>query len=427
MKECKFRDPVHGYIDVRPWERKIIDSRPFQRLRGIKQLALTHLVYHGAEHTRFGHSIGVMHLVTRSFRSVVAKCADLFPREKTDWYEQILRLMALTHDLGHAPFSHGSESVFPDGLEHEDFTDNIVMETEIADYIKEIGTEFTKKYGRDFDITPELICSVYRGKNISNPDFIFLRKFMDSELDCDKMDYLLRDSHYCGVNYGKYDIDRLISCLTAYKQGNHVYLAIEKGGIHAFEEFVLARYFMFVQVYFHKTRRFLDRMLVDYLRDRLPGRNYPKEVKEYLEWDDAKVWAMLKQDEKHHDCADRIINRKIMRNVYETPTHSNVHEKRWYNLTKKRLTEEFGEGQLLFDSADKMTHKIPLKYEIDSEQAIPIILSHSDKPSTISEQSAIINKMTEPINIMRIYAKENISEKAEQLVKKLMRDRESDE
>ncbi len=199
MEEYKFRDPVHGFINVRAHEKKIIDSKSFQRLRGIKQLALTYLVYHGAEHTRFGHSIGVMHLVTKAFKSAISKNKQILTKEQIEWYEQILRLIALTHDLGHAPFSHGSESVFPDGLEHEDFTDKIVMETEIADYIREIGVEFVNKYGKEFDITPELICSIYRGKNISNPDFIFLKKFMDSELDCDKMDYLLRHSLYFGT------------------------------------------------------------------------------------------------------------------------------------------------------------------------------------------------------------------------------------
>jgi len=295
MGDYKFRDPVHGFIYVRPLEKKIIDSRPFQRLRGIKQLALTHLVYHGAEHTRFGHSLGVMHLVTKAFNSAISK-ENPFTKEQADWYEQILRLIALTHDLGHAPFSHGSESVFPDGLEHEDFTDKIILNTEIADFIREIGNEFVHKYGKEFDITPELICSIYHGKNISNPDFIFLKKFMDSELDCDKMDYLLRDSLYCGVNYGKYDVERLISCLTTYKRDSNIFLAIEKGGINVFEEFVLARYFMFVQVYFHKTRRFLDKMLVEYLRTSLPNGRYPNNVDDYLEWNDARVWRNIKKD-----------------------------------------------------------------------------------------------------------------------------------
>ena len=108
-----------------------------------------------------------------------------FTEEKIEWYEQLLRLIALTHDLGHAPFSHASESVFPEGVEHEDFTEKIVKETEIADYIREIGSEFKRK-NVQYNITPELICNIYRGKEHGeNSELTFLKSFMDGELDCD--------------------------------------------------------------------------------------------------------------------------------------------------------------------------------------------------------------------------------------------------
>jgi HD superfamily phosphohydrolase len=379
-------------------------------------------VYHGAEHTRFGHSLGVMHLVTRAFRAVLSNNESLFPKEKIAWYEQILRLMALTHDLGHAPFSHGSESVFPDGLEHEDFTENIILDTEIADFISEIGREFVAEYGGDYDITPGLICSIYQGRSTDNPDFIFLKKFMDSELDCDKMDYLLRDSIHCGVNYGKYDLERLLSSLTAYRQGQNTFLAIKKGGIHVFEEFVLARYFMFVQVYFHKTRRFLDKMLVDFLAAILPDGRYPDKVAEYLHWNDARVWNMIESRESSNESAGRLMGRKIMKCVYESPVHCDITQIQMYNLIKNDLKKLCGGENLLLDSADKMAHKIPLKYEIDSEQAIPIMLDHSEKPSTISTESGIIKKMTEPINILRIYAHESVAEDASAFVKQRMKE-----
>ena len=118
MREDKFRDPIHGFIEVRPYEKEIIDSAPFQRLRNIKQLALTSYLYNGAEHTRFGHSIGVMHLASRAFWSAVSKERYQFaPGDENDkcirWLEQILRLVALTHDLGHSPFSHAAEDLFP--------------------------------------------------------------------------------------------------------------------------------------------------------------------------------------------------------------------------------------------------------------------------------------------------------------------------
>lgn len=421
-EHIEFRDPVHGFINIKPLERKIIDSKPFQRLRGIKQLALTNLVYHGAEHTRFGHSIGVMHLVTRAFNSVVEKNPDLFEETRIKWYEQILRLIALIHDLGHAPFSHGSELVFPDNLKHEEYTEKITMGTEIAEYINEIGAEFVKNHGREYNITPELICSVYRGSNIDNPDFIFLRKFMDSELDCDKMDYLLRDSLYCGVNYGKYDLDRLILCLTAYKEGNNIFLAMDEGGIHAFEEFVLARYFMFTQVYFHKTRRFLDKMLVKYLERCLPNGKYPSDVNDFLDWDDARVWGKIKEDADKDEVANRLYNRRIMKTVYESPTHTVNQDVRIYNFIRANLEKEFGKDKLLYDSADSMVHKIPQAYEIDNERVIPIIRSSAEVPTTIYAESVIINRLTDPINIKRIYADESIKDDAKEYVNKMMKD-----
>lgn len=417
-----FRDPIHGFIPVRPLEKKIIDSQPFQRLRHIKQLSLTYLVYHGAEHTRFGHSIGVMHLVSRAFQAVVNNRPDLFSKEQKEWYEQILRLMALTHDLGHAPFSHGSEAVFPNNLSHEDFTEEIIMKTEIGDFIHEIGQEFVEKYDEEYNITPELICSIYRGRNISNPDFIFLKKFLDSELDCDKMDYLLRDSYYCGVNYGRYDLERLVSMLTVYKEdNNNLYLAIKKGGLCAFEEFVLARYFMFIQVYFHRTRRFLDKMLVEFLRQNLSDGKYPDEVGEYLTWNDNTVWRLIRDAQDKDEYANRLMNRRIMKCVYESPTHSEHIDQNIFNYIKNVLGEKIGKDNFIYDSADKLAHKIPLKHTIDSEQdipeqAIPIILDHTKTPGTISTESGVIKNMTEPINIWRIYAKEEMAVRAKNLV-----------
>lgn len=181
-----------------------------------------------------------MHLVTRAFNSVVEKNPLLFEETQIKWYEQILRLIALIHDLGHAPFSHGSELVFPDNLKHEEYTEKITMGTEIAEYINEIGAES----------------------------------------------------------------------------------AMDEDGIHAFEEFVLARYFMFTQVYFHKTRRFLDKMLVKYLERCLPNGKYPSDINDFLDWDDARVWAKIKEDADKDEVANRLYNRRIMKTVYESPTHT---------------------------------------------------------------------------------------------------------
>lgn len=413
-----FRDPIHGFIEVSDLELKIIDSAPFQRLRNIKQLATTYLVYHGAEHTRFGHSIGVMHLVTRAFESAVNNykkehSQDLFSYEKYEWYKQILRLIALTHDLGHAPFSHVSETLFDNGVEHEDFTKKIMIETEIADKIREIGQENINKFGAGYDITPELLWLIYGEKSPEldsryiMPDFKLLKSFMDSDLDWDKMDYLLRDSHYCGVNYGMFDLNRLISSLSVYQdeRNNSLQLAVKRGGIHAFEEFVIARYFMFIQVYFHKTRRYLDHLLVESIKTILPNSKYPEKVDEYLKWDDDKIIESIKAHAQENNYANQFMNREVMSCVYETRAHGNQEtDLQLFQIIKKEVRDK--KIAIYEDRASKAAHKIRLEpYDSSSGKGIPILVKHSLKPSSISSESILLKSLINPIEIKRLYVK----------------------
>ena len=415
----QFRDPVHGFIDVSEDELRIINSAPFQRLRNIRQLATTYLVYHGAEHTRFGHSLGVMHLTSRVFDSITKKIPFLFSDDQTEndskvaWYRQILRLIGLTHDLGHAPFSHASEELFEQGKEHEDYTKLIICETEVADHIRAIGTKFKQKYGDDFDITPELIWMVYDGKDVTNekfivPDFLFLKSLMDGELDCDKMDYLLRDSLYCGVSYGKYDLNRFVSTLTVYKHDNQIQLAIERGGVQALEEFILARYFMFIQVYFHKTRRYLDKLLVKSLKAILPNGKYPDTINEYLKWDDVKVLNLI-ADSNDPNVAD-FRNRRIMTCVHESKAHAEKEEKVSMSIVTKLLKNEFGDN-VLFDSVDKAAHKLSpvlLNANDDSGKGIMILNEKTGSVTNLMEESIILASIVRPISINRIYAKREL-------------------
>ena len=425
-KVCHLRDPLHGFIDLSPLEMQIVDSPPFQRLRLIHQLALTHLVYHGAEHTRFGHSLGTLHLATRAFHSVVGKCPGYFTPQQQRWYLQILRLMALTHDLGHAPFSHASGSLFLSPLEHEDYTVSILMAQPISEYIQTIGQDLSREMGSEYNITPELIADVYTGKT-TDPHLIFLRKFMDSELDCDKMDYLLRDSYYCGVQYGKYDLDRLLESLTIYEDEDGTpRLAIKAGGVHAVEGFIVARYFMFLQVYFHKTRRLYDKMLTEFLAECLDGGKYPANLSEYLVWNDHKVWSLIETGRTQSVWADRIYNRKLMRLVYESPPHSTLDQRRHHNLIVAQLNREFSGAGLFTDAADKLPHKLPARYNVDDEKAIAVIRSFTDVPISLSEQSEVIKNLTTPINVLRIYVPENIYSKATGIVDTLVRDMNSD-
>ena len=423
----QFRDPIHGFISVTEGELKIINSAPFQRLRNIHQLATTYLVYHGAEHTRFGHSLGVMHLTSRVFDSVVEKNPLLFSddaeenKKKIIWYRQILRLIGLTHDLGHAPFSHASEELFENGREHEDYTKQIICDTEIAEYINEIGAMIKAELGESYDITPELIWLIYEGKDVTSeqfimPDFLFLKGFMDGELDCDKMDYLLRDAHYCGVTYGKYDLNRFVSTLTAYKSDNRIQLAIERGGIQALEEFVLARYFMFIQVYFHKTRRFLDKSLVCSLKEILPNGKYPVDTTEYLSWNDNRVLNLISSTQS--TSVKKFKNREIMTCVYESKAHAEkadiINAKILFNLLK----DEFGD-KVLFDSVDKAAHKLTpalLSPNDDSGKGIMIIDDKTKEVKDIMEESLILGSIVKQISIKRIYADKDI---VDTVIKKL--------
>jgi HD superfamily phosphohydrolase len=429
----QFRDPIHGFIEISRLELKIVDSMPFQRLRNIKQLATTYLVYPGAEHTRFAHSLGVMHLATKAFLAALENYkkvngSDLFDPDKTEWYKQILRLIALTHDLGHAPFSHASEALFDEGTEHEDYTKKIICETEIAQLIRDIGEDFclNHKNKEEYRITPELIWLIYGEKNPElnekyiMPDYKFLKSFMDSELDCDKMDYLLRDSYYCGVNYGKYDLNRLLSSLSVYRQERHniMQLAIERGGIHAFEEFVIARYFMFIQVYFHKTRRYLDMLLVRNIVQILPEGKYPNDAAGYLKWDDQLVIDKIKEKREEVEIAKLFLERRVMTCVYETGAHGDSrNDYQLYGMIHRELKEKL-KCDIITDTASKLAHKIPIlaPYNASSGKGIPILVPYLNKPSSISEESVLLQSLIRPINIKRIYVEKQYSNEANSIV-----------
>lgn len=435
----QFRDPIHGFIDVTEDEKKIINSEAFQRLRSIRQLGTSYLVYHGAEHTRFGHSLGVMHLASRVFDVITDKQPDLFDKPTREKYRQILRLIGLTHDLGHAPFSHASEHLFDKGFEHEDMTREILFKTEIAGYIREIGKklseEHREKYGimpsEKCTITPELIWLIYEGEDVLNdayimPDFKFLKSFMDGELDCDKMDYLLRDSYYCGVKYGHYDLDRLVSSLNIYQKidENILLLALEYGGIHALEEFVLARYFMFIQVYFHKTRRYLDKKLSDCLERLLPNGKYPSDVDEYLSWNDDKVLDLIQQNKGKCGHARAFANREVLTCIYQANVHVSSDGERLFkshcrSLEEKILDKGIDKEELsryyYKDETNKAAHKIADKINGD-EVAIPILVEHQKEPSSVYEKSLLLRSLIEPITIRRIYVHNDFKQIAEDII-----------
>lgn len=327
-ESVEFRDPIHGFIEVLPHERRIIDTFEFQRLRRIRQVGLTSYVYHGAEHSRFGHSLGVMHLAGEAFNSIWAKKGRLIEK-RLGWSESgkktreklyhTARLAGLLHDVGHAPFSHtGERELFPSGLRHEDYTVRLVSSGEIGKIIDESASQT--------GVSSEDVRNILHARGLHPAQFI--RELISSPWDVDKMDYLLRDSHYCGVEYGRYDLRRLIGSLTLEEvtQKSEPRLAIEEGGIHVLEALIAARYFMFTQVYFHDVRRAYDLVLTEFVKELLqdergepvyPG---PDKMDEFLRWDDSRVLsaAAKRADPTAQDWAWYLVSRTHPKAVYWT-------------------------------------------------------------------------------------------------------------
>jgi hypothetical protein len=256
----RIRCPVHGFIRFSENERKIIDHRIFRRLRDIRQLALTEMVYPGAAHTRFEHSLGVMELATRAFDQLAATRGNLLEANLQKVAElskqplaiarQIVRLAGLLHDVGHVCFSHAAESVIHSGGSHESLTFKLVGDTEY------LGEQLDRVY---FAGVATLLGKVLHGGAVLPPQLKVLRDLISGEMDADRSDYLLRDSHHCGVEYGRFDQRRMIQCLDLHESdGGALEVGLQRDGIHTFEALILARYQMNTQVYFHRIRRIYD-------------------------------------------------------------------------------------------------------------------------------------------------------------------------
>jgi HD superfamily phosphohydrolase len=264
----EIRCPVYGFVALNDLEWEIISQPAFQRLRRIRQLGWTDQVFPGAMHTRFEHSLGVMNMATMLYDGIVSRSGNILRSEfgynDTGFgrHRQLVRLATLLHDVGHGPFSHAAEELLPvrdiatgERYKHEQYSAEIVRR-----YFDDVVRNHPLNI--NWGLTADDVANLLEGKPEAG-DALFWRDLIDGQLDADRMDYLLRDSLHCGVSYGRYDWQRLVHTIIAMPRGEEggPRIGVTEGGWHAAEGLIVARYFMFTQVYFHKTRVIYDHHL----------------------------------------------------------------------------------------------------------------------------------------------------------------------
>ena len=398
-------DPIHDFIRVYEHEISIIDKPIFQRLRHIRQLSGAHLTYPAAQHTRFEHSLGVMHIASLAGHALNEK--GIF---KSDDIE-ILRLAGLLHDIGHGPFSHLFEEIIQEKkISHEDYGKEIILKSEIGDVLSKNG--FDKK----------LITKIAFG----NSKFQFMNEIVSGTLSADMMDYLLRDGYFTGAEHAKIDHKRITQSLYVH----HKKLALERSALYSFESMMYSRYQMFKAVYFHKTVRAAEVMLIEALRlsnDEFGFTSF--NLNEYVKLTDEYVLSSLISSKssklkRARQFAQDYQNRKLLKCVFERILTSRT------NLKKTRTDElrtsiskksKVDENEIFVDSS--VTPSIPLTPSKNESKSIILITNDNGKFSAkemlISEIPAV-SAISGFMNILRIYTPQKNRKKVEIAAKSIL-------
>jgi len=389
------KDTVFGYITITHSIKQIIDSYPVQRLRRIRQLAGSEYVYPTATHVRFAHCLGVMHLaeqLTMNLAKSIEVTEDLLNR---------IKVGALLHDVGHGPFSHIFESLLLNYLDktHEDMTTWIIAESELAEIIEEQG------------LKPKEISKLAVGK-LETSDQNYLNQIIASAVDVDSMDYIVRDSHFSGAEYGFVDIFRLIYTMDIL--GND--LAVDISALATLEAFLLARYESFKSIYFHKTSRAVQIMLeqaLDLAKDELALIQYDT-PQDYLKWDDFSTWTALRDSKAAQSIIRDLERRKLIKVAYEQTSHIKsemVPAILSKNKIRKQIEEEIAEESKVDPDSIWIDvpnlPSVPYHHSISLEpMEIPMFYKNQKGEKIaqrMTEVSEIIRVLKGFLNIVRVY------------------------
>lgn len=384
-EEKVFKDPIHRYIHVKDqviWD--LVKTKEFQRLRRIKQLGTLYLSFHTAEHSRFGHSLGVYEIVRRIIDESFAG------REAWNNDDRLLALCAaLLHDLGHGPFSHSFEKIF--NTDHEAFTQAIITgDTEVNAVLSKVSPDFSKAVA---DVI-----------NKTHPNKLVI-SMISSQIDADRMDYLQRDAYFTGVSYGMFDMERILRLMRPTKDE----VLIKESGMHAVENFIMSRYQMYWQIYFHPVSRAGEVILNNCLKrakelyqsgyqfklfpkDFIPFFEGTMTIEQYVELDEAVVLYYLKAWVKEDDAilsdlARRFINRDLFKHL---PFDGSI-------ITMNELRELFEAGGINPDYyfVSESFSDLPYDYDRPGSNRQPIhLLQRNGNIREISSQSMIIQSIT---------------------------------
>jgi HD superfamily phosphohydrolase len=408
----EIKDPVHGYVYITEEEKEIIDSFPVQRLRRLRQLAGAEYVYPGANHTRFEHSVGVMYLAGRVTEN--PNISEHLSHEEA----QMVKIAALLHDVGHGPFSHVFEHLLIKELDktHEDITSWIIQKGELKDMLCKAGYK------------PEDVGKLAVG-TLHKPKKTFLDQIISSAVDVDKLDFIVRDTHHTGAEYGYIDVFRLIHALDILN-GN---LAVDLGALSALESLIIARIESFKSIYFHRVGRAAQIMLaiaMEKANEEL-GLTQFKTPEEYLAMDDYTVWTMLKNCKKSSGIIGDLERRRLLKCAYERTFYekdtmvSNIFSRETYRnqLQTDIAKEAHVETEAVIIDVPTVP-SVPYHHSVLMESMeIPVFFkTQGDKkiPQRLSDISKIFETLKGFINILRIYTDEENREKVSSAASKIL-------
>jgi HD superfamily phosphohydrolase len=398
-------DPIHDFIRVYDHELKIIDNPIFQRLRRIRQLSGAHLTYPGAQHTRFEHSLGVLHIASQAGQTLnekgILKLDDI----------EILRLAGLLHDIGHGPFSHIFEEIMhTQKFSHEDIGKQIILKSEIGDILSKNGYD------------KNLITKIAFGNSKSQ----HMNEIISGALSADIMDYLLRDGYFTGAEHAQIDHKRITQSLDVYQKK----LALEKSALYSFESMMHSRYQMFKAVYFHKTVRAAEVMLLEALRlsdDEFSFTSFS--INEYVKLTDEYVLSKLISSnspklKRARQIAQDYQNRKLIKCVFERILigRNNLGKNKTNELrTSISKKSKVDESEIFIDSS--VTPSIPLSPSKNESKYI-ILITHENGKSTAQEipisEIPVVSAISGFMNILRIYTSQNNRKKVEIAAKSIL-------